>query len=285
LNESVMTQPVRQTVKERRPVAALAQHVTCVWVQEVASGSAPFLHRRAPNGSAEVVCVLGSVPRILGAQTGPVVDALAPGTTVVGVRLRPGAVPPTLHLPACEAADLDVSADDLWGPSALALGEALTEAASAEDAARLLERAVAGRLTDGPELDPLAIEAARRLVSTRGSDLRSLASSLYISERQLRRRFDAAVGLAPKLLQRILRFQRFIALAWTLERPSSQLARLAAEAGYTDQAHLTREAKALEGRSPRALLLESEQRCGCGHDHAASYAPLLRAAAPQPVLP
>ena len=55
----------------------------------------------------------------------------------------------------------------------------------------------------------------------------------------------------------------------------------AADAGYADQAHLTREAKELEGRSPRTLLLESEQRCGCGHDHAASYRPLLAGAGSQ----
>ena len=46
--------------------------------------------------------------------------------------------------------------------------------------------------------------------------------------------------------------------------------------GIQIQAHLNREAARLEGRSPRAFLSESEQRCGCGHDHSASYAPLLR---------
>ena len=125
----------------------------------------------------------------------------------------------------------------------------------------------------------MATKAVESLFPAERSDLRSLAGSLHISERQLRRRFDEAVGLAPKLVHRILRFQRFIALAWTLDRPSEQLARLAADAGYADQAHLTREANALQGRSPRALLLESEQRC-CGHDHEASYAPLLQAAQP-----
>jgi AraC-like DNA-binding protein len=128
---------------------------------------------------------------------------------------------------------------------------------------------------------PLAAEAVRRLLPAQPTDLKALAASLFISERQPRRRCEAAVGLAPKLLHRILRFQRFIALAWTLERPSTQLARLAADAGYADQAHLTREAKRLEGRSPRAPLLESEQRCGCGHDHAASYGPLLAAGHPR----
>jgi hypothetical protein len=41
--------------------------------------------------------------------------------------------------------------------------------------------------------------------------------------------------LSPKVLQRMLRFQRFLALADKLERPSAHLAHLAAEAGYADQ--------------------------------------------------
>ena len=270
-----------QTVRERRPDAVLAQHVTCVWVQQVSAASAPFVHRRAPNGSAEIVCALGSMPRVLGPQTGPLVEHLAPGTTIVGVRLRPGAAPPVLHFPACETVDLDLSADDLWGTSAVALGEALADAASPDDAAALLERVVADRLADGPDLDAIAAEAARRLLSIGAKGVNSLASSLYMSERQLRRRFEASIGLPPKTLHRILRFQRFIALAWTLDEPSKQLARLAADAGYADQAHLTREAKELEGRSPLTLLRESEQRCGCGHDHAASYRPLLARAGSQ----
>jgi AraC-like DNA-binding protein len=268
--------PVLQTVRERRPIAALARYVTCVWVQEVSPDSAPFVHRRAPNGSAELVCVLGSAPRVLGPQTGPVAEVLVPGATVVGVRLRPGAAPPVLHLPSSETAGLDLAADELWGNGSHALGEALAAAGSAHAAAALLERAVAARVADGPDLDALACEAVRRLMRNERADVRAVAASLFISERQLRRRCDAAVGLTPKMLHRIFRFQRFIALAWTLEQPSTQLARLAADAGYADQAHLTREAKRLEGRSPRTLLRESEQRCGCGHDHSVSYGPLLR---------
>lgn len=267
-----------QTVRERRPLPALARHVTCVWLHEVSPDSATFAHRTAPHGSAELVCALGSAPRIRGPQSGPVQEVRAPGTRVVGVRFHPGAAPCVLDMPSSELVDLDLGADELWGSWALALGEALAGAGSAQEAAAMLERSVAGRLADGPDLDSLVCEAVQRMVSGQASDLASLASSLFISERQLRRRFGTAVGLAPKALHRIVRFQRFIALAWTVERPSTQLARLAAEAGYADQAHLTREAGRLGGRSPRAFLLESEERCGCGHDHAASYGPLLRSA-------
>jgi len=180
-----------------------------------------------------------------------------------------------LGLPSSTLVDLVLGADELWGDRGHALGELLAAASSAQEAAAHLERTVAERLADATAPDALVAEGVRRLMSGRRADVASMASSLFISERQLRRRFEAATGLAPTTLHRILRFQRFLALEWTCERPSTQVARLAVEAGYADHAHLSREAARLEGRSPRSFLLESEQRC-CGHDHSASYEPLLR---------
>jgi hypothetical protein len=57
---------------------------------------------------------------------------------------------------------------------------------------------VADRLADGPDVDAVATEASRRLHRPEPSNLHSLASSLYISERQLRRtaRVAQTVGLA-----------------------------------------------------------------------------------------
>jgi AraC-like DNA-binding protein len=267
LNESAIISamaPVAQTVRDLLPAAGLEQHVSCVWVQEVAPGSAPFVHRRAPTGGAELICTLGAAPRVLGPQTGPTAEVLGPGTTIVGVRLRPEAASAVLGLPATELVDQEVELDELQRGAGERIGEVLAAAPSPEVAARRLEAVVPARSSP----DPVVAEAVRHLLSDRRPEL-------FISERQLRRRFEAAAGLTPKTLQRILRFQRFLALAWLSERPSAELARLAADAGYADQAHLTREAARLEGRPPGVFLVESEQRCNCGHDHSASYGPLL----------
>ena len=218
----------------------------------------------------------GSMPRVLGPQTGPVEQALAPGTTIVGVRLRPEAASSVLGMPTPTLRDLALDADELWGDRAHALQELVGSASSDRQAASHLERAVAERLAGAPPPDPVVAQAVLPLMSGRRADVAALASSLCISERQLRRRFESATGLTPTTLHRILRFQRFLALAWIRAQPSMQVAQLAVEAGYADQAHLSREAARLEGRSPRNFLSESELRCGCGHDHSASYAPLLR---------
>jgi AraC-like DNA-binding protein len=110
----------------------------------------------------------------------------------------------------------------------------------------------------------------------------ALPALLSISERQLRRRCRAAVGVGPKELQRILRFQGFVArVQASIARRGADgvdLARWAVEAGYHDQPHLGRECRRLMGVTPGELLAQYGEACSCGHDHSASYAPMLRPA-------
>jgi AraC-like DNA-binding protein len=273
--------PASQSYIERPPVPALAGLVSSVWIQQVSPDADPYTHRTIPYGGVELVCGVGSVPRVVGPLTRPLVEVLAPGTTVVGVRFRPGAAPSVLGLPASELIDLAVQTDELWGRSAVALGERVAGAASPEEALARLQRHLVGRLGDAPDPDPLVSEAVRRLMPWRTGDVGSLTSSLFISERQLRRRCQAAVGLAPKVLHRTLRFQGFLALAQEAfargRAPTDDgVAVLAAEAGYADQPHLTRECLRLTGVTPRTFLRQTELSCGCGHDHAAAFMPLLR---------
>jgi len=273
--------PASQSYIERPPVPTLAGLVSSVWIQQVSPDADPYTHRTIPYGGVELVCGVGSVPRVVGPLTRPLVEVLAPGTTVVGVRFRPGAAPSVLGLPASELIDLAVETDELWGRSAVALGERVAGAASPEEALARLQRHLVGRLGDAPDPDPLVSEAVRRLMPWRTGDVGSLTSSLFISERQLRRRCQAAVGLAPKVLHRTLRFQGFLALAQEAfargRAPTDDgVAVLAAEAGYADQPHLTRECLRLTGVTPRTFLRQTELSCGCGHDHAAAFMPLLR---------
>jgi AraC-like DNA-binding protein len=282
LEYSVFVVASPQTYVERPPVPALAGLVSAVWIQQVAPDADPHLHRRIPNGAAELAVTVGSLPRVSGPATRPVVNELAPGATVVGVRFHPGAAPPVLGLPASELVDLTVDGDDLWGSDAIALGELVDGAGSPEEAVDLLQRHVAARLGGAAAPDPLVTEAVRQLMPWRAGDVGSLHSLLYISETQLRRRCRTAVGLAPKVLHRLLRFQGFLALvqeaiAQGRAPTDERLALLAAEAGYADQPHLNRECLRLTGLSPRAFLGETERACACGHDHTASFAPILSA--------
>jgi AraC-like DNA-binding protein len=268
---------LEQQYRERPPAAAPAGLVACVWIQSVSPRSAPYSHRTVPNGSVELSCIVGSVPRVSGTQVRSRVDVLAPGATLVGIRLSPGAAPPLIGAPASALVGESVALDELWGAAAAsALGERIAQAPSAWDAAAVLESEVAGRLAGAVRPDPLVAEAVRRLRPWGPNEVTSLTSELFISERQLRRRFREAIGLAPKAVQRILRFQGFLAIADAKAAPGVGLASLAADGGYADQSHLTRECLRLSGLTPGALLREIAQHCGPTHDHLPSFGPLLR---------
>ena len=148
-----------------------------------------------------------------------------------GVRFRIGAAGAALGLPAAELLDTSVPLEDVWG--------AAEARRIAERATNVHELAAAATARRGPP-DPLVRAAAT------GTPRQALG----IGDRQLRRRFADAVGYGPKTLERILRFQRFL----TLAIHDADLARLALEAGYADQAHITRECTRLAGLPPAQLL-------------------------------
>ncbi|MFI9848508.1 DUF6597 domain-containing transcriptional factor [Nonomuraea sp. NPDC051941] len=108
--------------------------------------------------------------------------------------------------------------------------------------------AVRGRLAREVPADPAgaAIAGALRM----GRSVGEVAWDLGFSERQLHRRSLVTFGYAPKILQRIVRFQR----ALTLARAGVPLAEVAVTAGYADQAHLSHDVKRLSGVSMRHLV-------------------------------
>jgi AraC-like DNA-binding protein len=284
-----------QTYVERPPIPALAGIVSSVWIQQIPRDAPPYVQRNIPSGGVELVCRLGSEPRVVGPLTGALVEVLEPGTTVVGLRFVPGAAARVLRLPASELLDLAVDAQEVWGAATsgrsavggapsrdrFALADLAEPDASPERLLAGIQLLVAARLAEADAPDPLVAEAVR-LLRWSTDDVASLTSSLHISERQLRRRFQTATGLAPKPLHRVLRFQRFLSLAQHaiasgIAPAEDGIARLAAEVGYADQPHLNRECVRLTGASPGAFLGEAHENCTCGHDHAASFVPVLRA--------
>jgi AraC-like DNA-binding protein len=97
------------------------------------------------------------------------------------------------------------------------------------------------------------IRAAVRLLDAPAASVAEVAHAVGYSERELRRRFRDAVGYGPKTLQRVLRFQRVLAGLAPRDGSADTLAGLAASAGYSDQAHMTRETRELSGLTPLEL--------------------------------
>jgi transcriptional regulator GlxA family with amidase domain len=126
----------------------------------------------------------------------------------------------------------------------------LEDAADDREALGALGRELARRLDGLTRPDPAVREAVGLLLHGGPMAVTDIAERVFVSERQLRRRFSEEVGYGPKTLQRILRFQRAVT---ELRSERAGLAGAAATAGYADQAHLSRESRRLAGLSPRQL--------------------------------
>ncbi|MFD8750443.1 helix-turn-helix domain-containing protein [Kitasatospora sp. NPDC059577] len=198
-----------------------------------------------PDGCMDLLWTPG---RLLVA--GPDTRAFRPGPGLTGpwagVRLRPGAAPALLGVPAHELRDRRVDLSDLRpGAEVRRLTERID---AASDPAVALE-ALALRLAAASQPEDPQIRAVVAALAA-GRSVAATAAAVGLGARRLHRRSLAAFGYGPKTLARILRMQRALALA----RSGVPLAETAARSGYADQAHLARDVRELAGMTVTALL-------------------------------
>ena len=272
-----MRMTVMESYIERLPLPGLAGVVRTVWIQR--TGAAAYVQRHLPTGGVEIHFPIGGHPQLVGPLTGPEIEVIPAHTTVVGVRFQPGTAPPLPVVPG-DLVDQRLGLAGLWGSSADRLVEAMAGAGTAERALTFLQARLVQEFRCAAGVDPLVGDAVRALMPWHPVDIATLATRLALSASQLRRRCLHAVGVSPKGLQRTLRFQGFLALAQagataSGRRGADGMAGLAADVGYADQAHLSRECLRLTGLIPRQLLGGGIDRCACGHEHSASYKPFL----------
>lgn len=150
-----------------------------------------------------------------------------------------------------------VELDDLLGGLAGELVERLAAAPTWGVRFAVLDDVLTRRLTAAPPpvLAPELTRAWRRLVEAGGAlRVDDVAREVGWSRRHLGARFRAELGLSPKAAARTLRLDRSRRLLASLHPPS--LADVAVMCGYADQAHLTREWRALAGMTPGAWRAE-----------------------------
>jgi AraC-like DNA-binding protein len=239
--------PVQQRYAEWPARRSPRSSVTCLWASRPSEVAGLVL----PDACIDVIWD-GTSIFVAGPDTGPVPVPPSPGQCFAGLRFWPGKAPAFLGVPASELLDSRVSLGDLWGDAAAAsLADRLAAAPSPEHAAGLLDEAIADRVAMAPDSDPIVdhLVAVFRRQPDAGGVVQLASQMLSVGERRLHRHCITAVGYGPKMLERVLRFQR----ARRLARNTRSLATVAALAGYADQAHLTREARRLAGRTPSDL--------------------------------
>jgi AraC-like DNA-binding protein len=207
-----------------------------------------------PDGCVDIVWVNDQAPHIAGPMTAPVFYSIDAGTAIVAVRLRPGVAHRLLRESAKALLNQDIPLRDLWPGKHAAPWEEVTAERSEPTKLAAIARAVSARLRTDGECDDFVMQAAAWMARHPFASLDELSGLSRLSERQIRRHFDEAIGYGPKKLQRILRLQRLLWLASQQSAPAPNLAQLSFAAGYADQSHMTRDVVALTGASPRYLL-------------------------------
>lgn len=225
------------------------------WWARAVTGSGTVV----PDGAVDLMWTPERVPFLAGPDVEPRPVELDPGTRVVAIRLRPGVAAAVLGDGVDRAVGRQVPLDAVWTRAAVdrlddelgragsalvvepgrsAMGERRAEAAA-------LARAVAEWVSPEWRPDAAVVGAVAAIRAGRPVEAQGL------SDRQLRRRFTAAMGHGPALFRRIVRLDRFTDL---LDRhPERSLAELATGIGYFDEAHLGRDCRALLGTTPGRL--------------------------------
>jgi AraC-like DNA-binding protein len=237
-------------------------------------GFAPGIHRGLPSRFLTFIVSLrdpielagmpgatgstGSFAGVLsGLHAGPAMIRHDGNQAGVGVEVTPLGARALLGLPAGALASTTVEPHEVLGRRAASLPERLAASASWHDRFRILDHLLTQSLNERSGPPPEVAFAWRSLVATGGSaPVQAIAREVGWSRRHLAERFRSEVGVAPKVAARMLRFERARALLGGPERPS--LAEVAAECGYFDQAHMTRDFNQFAGCSPTAWMAGEE---------------------------
>ncbi|TPN48274.1 MULTISPECIES: AraC family transcriptional regulator [unclassified Mesorhizobium] len=186
-----------------------------------------------------------------GLFAGPVLIESFGAACCVQVNFTPLGARRFFRLPMSELTDSMVVLDDVLGTEGVALRERLGNAPDWTTRFDIAEAFVAARLTSAAQT-PLEIAwAYDRIIASGGrTRIASLAERLGWSRKHLAGKFSDAIGIGPKTLSRIVRFNRALGLS---RQPAAHWADIAADCGYADQAHLVREFRDLAGGTPTAV--------------------------------
>lgn len=236
------------------PPGDLTRILACSWT------AAPSgVHRLTPDACCDLLRIDGGRFVLCGPERTSWTFELPVGSTAVGVRFRPGLVRAVFGLDVSTILDRRVPFDEIVGPRRAAAADAAVARHDDPTARRTaLVDVVRDIVTDGDTTLGPAPEAElilRTLDESPSADQAELASALGVSVRTLHRVSTRHFGYGTATLARILRFQRFLSVVSTTGTPRP-LAEYAARAGYADQAHLSRDCRAITSLTTQEFLAE-----------------------------
>jgi len=247
---------------EIEPPAELRATIKCFWHLSRDFGAQPTRFEVVPDGYAEIIFYFGSTcslatpggeqalpsPFLVGLLQQPAVFQSINQLEIIGVRCFPWTVFELLGLPPGQDGVRTVV-----HPIAR-LQAALAERVRAGELSAALAELSQYFLATRSQLvaDRLLTKAGAALHAAHGTlSVSQVAAAAHATVRTLERKFKQAAGYTVKDVSGLMRFEQVRNRLW--QSPKVNLAGLAHELGYTDQAHLSREFKRYSGTTPAAF--------------------------------
>jgi AraC-like DNA-binding protein len=258
--------------REFRPHLRLREFVKCLWtLRHDYSQSVHSEEHLPPKGEIELIFHFGHrfllragegwvkqpASFVIGQQERFFILRSRGRTGLVAARFHPWGAFPFLGLPISELNRQFVPLETLLGSLAAELEDSLSNLGR-DEAVRILEKFLLLRLHDFKrDLRPVA-SLARRIIAQQGQlNVSDLLQDQSLSQRQIERRFNEVVGVSPKRLARIVRFQ--CSLGSIYANPHRELTEIAYEHGYSDQSHFISDFRLFSGKTPSAVRKEASQ--------------------------
>lgn len=246
------------------PSPALRPFVRQLWISESAARPEAAREHVLPTGDMHLVFRLagpalrlfagaddatGSVirgPVVGGPRSSFYVKESGASVLTAGVQLLPGAALSLFGVSAAELAERHTLLADLWGTKADSALDQLASVAGAGRQLNVLEQLLAQGLRRPRAMHP----AVAHLLAAGAGVVRidTIVRDSCYSHRGFIALFRQATGMSPKRYARLMRFRALLA---ALHGPGhTALGELALDAGYSDQAHMTREFREFAGMTP-----------------------------------
>lgn len=208
------------------------------------NGRMTLVSRALDNGRSGDVCIAGPLTHARFKNLSGVTRAMI-------IQFKPGWSASLLGVAANELTDRIVPLADIWGDAGNELYAELQATRELPELLACVSRAIALRAPQGFESAAARLaRRAARLIEAGEARVEHVAAQLGVTARHLRRAFSENIGLGPKEFARTVRLQR----ALHMMAHSNDWGRIAADAGYYDQAHFTADFRQLIGVTPGAYL-------------------------------
>jgi len=218
----------------------------------------PILHRVIPDGCVDIIFNLNGhsyeeVALLAGTMTKPIFAELESRVNYLAVRFLPGGFLHFFDSPAYHFADRIVPLEMITGTREHELVERLIRKNNISNKIELLESYLTSLLMRSNKGDPVVRIVVYEILQNKG-DVRvsQLLKSTNSSQRQLCRKFSNWVGVSPKSLCTIIRFQS--TLQMLRSRSECSLVSIALDGGYYDQSHFIHEFNSYCGLNPSEFM-------------------------------